>query len=79
MKLSPGDALRVSPSSTGSVSLVLYPNTTSAGASGGLMGLLGFITVAAYVDREKYPPKYLKHLIEGICFVALPGVAGFAS
>lgn len=59
-------------------SLLLYPNTTSVGASGGLMGLLGFMTIAAYVDKEKYPPKFLRHLLEGIGFVALLGVVGFA-
>jgi membrane associated rhomboid family serine protease len=59
-------------------SLFLYPNTTSVGSSGGLMGLLGFLTVAAYLDREKYPPKFFKLLIEGIIFVAILGVVGFA-
>ena len=42
------------------------------------MGLLGFMTVAAFVAREKYPPKYLRRLIESICFIALFGVVGFA-
>jgi membrane associated rhomboid family serine protease len=38
------------------LSVILYPHTTSIGASGGLMGLLGFITMAAYFDKNKYPP-----------------------
>jgi membrane associated rhomboid family serine protease len=59
-------------------SLLLYPNTTSVGASGGLMGLLGFLTVSVFVEREKYPPKYLKRLIESIGFVAVLGIVGFA-
>ena len=59
-------------------SLLLYPNTTSVGASGGLMGLLGFLTVSVFVERDKYPPKFLKRLIESIGFVAVLGIVGFA-
>ncbi len=59
-------------------SVLLYPHTTSVGASGGLMGLLGFITVAAYVDKKTYPPKYLRNSIEGIVLVGAFGLFGFA-
>jgi membrane associated rhomboid family serine protease len=59
-------------------SVVLYPNVTSVGASGGLMGLLGFITIAAYFDRTRYPPRYFRHMIEAIISVGLLGLFGFA-
>lgn len=59
-------------------SVVLYPHTTSVGASGGIMGLLGFITIAAYLDRKKYPPKYFRQMIEGIVVVGAFGLFGFA-
>jgi membrane associated rhomboid family serine protease len=59
-------------------SVLLYPNTTSVGASGGLMGLLGFITVGAYLDRKTFPPKYLRNSIEGIAMVGMFGLIGFA-
>jgi membrane associated rhomboid family serine protease len=59
-------------------SLVLYPHTTSVGASGGIMGLLGFVTVAAYTDGKKFPPKYLRRSIEAIVFIAVFGLIGFA-
>jgi membrane associated rhomboid family serine protease len=59
-------------------SLLLYPHTTSVGASGGLMGLFGFMTVAVLLEPHKYPPKYLRRLIEAIIFVGLLGVIGFA-
>lgn len=59
-------------------SVVLYPNSSSVGASGGLMGLLGFITMAAYFNRTKYPPRYLRQLIEAIAFVGVFGLFGFA-
>lgn len=59
-------------------SVLLYPNSTSVGASGGLMGLLGFITVAAYFDKTKYPPRYFRLMIEAIISVGLLGLFGFA-
>ena len=59
-------------------SVLLYPNSTSVGASGGLMGLLGFITVGAYLDRKTFPPKYLRNSIEGIAMVGVFGLFGFA-
>lgn len=59
-------------------SVVLYPNATSIGASGGLMGLLGFITFAAYSDRTRYPPKYLRQMIEAIVLIGALGLFGFA-
>ena len=59
-------------------SVFLYPNTTSIGASGGIMGLLGFITIAAYFDRTRYSPKYFRHMIEAIVSTGLLGLFGFA-
>ena len=59
-------------------SVVTYPNTTSVGASGGLMGLLGFITIAAYFDRTRFPPKYFRRTIEAIVFIGAFGLFGFA-
>ena len=59
-------------------SVVLYPHTTSVGASGGIMGLLGFITIAAYFDRTKYPPKYLRRMLQAIAITGLLGLFGFA-
>jgi len=58
-------------------SVLLYPHTTSVGASGGLMGLFGFITTAAYFDRDRFPPKYLRRSLEGIAFVGMFGLIGF--
>jgi membrane associated rhomboid family serine protease len=59
-------------------SVLLYPNTTSIGSSGGIMGLLGFITVAVYFDRTRYPSKYFRRLIEVIVLTGVLGVFGFA-
>jgi rhomboid protease GluP len=59
-------------------SVVLYPNSTSIGASGGIMGLVGFITVAAYFDRARYPAKYFRRIVGLIIFTGLLGLFGFA-
>ena len=59
-------------------SVLLYPNSTSVGASGGLMGLLGFITIAAYFDKTRYPPQYFRQMIEAIVLVGVFGLVGFA-
>jgi membrane associated rhomboid family serine protease len=59
-------------------SVVLYPNSTSVGASGALMGLLGFITMGALFDRTKYPPRYFRLMIEAIGFIGVLGLLGFA-
>lgn len=59
-------------------SLILYPNTTSVGSSGGLMGLLGLMTAAAYLHPQKFPQGYFKLLLEAIGFVGLLGLVGFA-
>jgi membrane associated rhomboid family serine protease len=66
-------------SAVGSIfSVLLYPNSTSVGASGGLMGLMGFITIAAYFDKTAYPHTYFRQLIEAIVSVGVFGLFGFA-
>ena len=42
------------------------------------MGLLGFITIAAYFDRTRYPPKYFRQMIQAIVLVGAFGLFGFA-
>jgi len=59
-------------------SVLLYPNSTSVGASGGLMGLLGFITIAAYFVQSRYPPSYFRQMIEAIVLVGVFGLVGFS-
>jgi membrane associated rhomboid family serine protease len=59
-------------------SLLLLPNTNSAGASGGLMGLIGFLAVLGYRRRENLPRRFFKSIVISICFVAVIGLVGFA-
>lgn len=44
----------------------------------GLMGLLGFITIAAYFDKTRYPPRYFRQMIEAIVLVGVFGLVGFS-
>ena len=58
-------------------SVLLSPQTTSIGASGGIMGLLGFIMIAAYLDRTKYPPGYFKRMMAVTLFFGSLPAFGF--
>ena len=59
-------------------SLLLLPNTTSVGASGGLMGLVGFLAVLGYRRKEILPPGFFKSILMNICFMGVIGLVGFA-
>jgi membrane associated rhomboid family serine protease len=59
-------------------SLVLMPNTTSVGASGGLMGLLGFLLVLGLRCADALPPRFARSLIGGILWIAAAGIVGRA-
>lgn len=59
-------------------SLLLMPNTTSVGASGGLMGLVGFLAVLGYRRKEILPSGFFKSILINICFMGVIGLVGFA-
>jgi MYXO-CTERM domain-containing protein len=59
-------------------SLLLLPNTTSAGASGGLMGLIGFLAVLGHRRKENLPRGFFKSIVISICFMGVIGLVGFA-
>jgi membrane associated rhomboid family serine protease len=59
-------------------SLLLLPNTTSAGASGGLTGLVGFLAVLGYRRKEELPRGFFKSIVISICFIGVIGLVGFA-
>jgi MYXO-CTERM domain-containing protein len=59
-------------------SLLLLPNTTSAGASGGLMGLIGFLAVLGHRRKENLPRGFFKSIVISICFIGVIGLVGFA-
>lgn len=59
-------------------SLLLLPDSTSVGASGGLMGLVGFLAVLGYRREEILPPGFFKSILINICLIGAIGLVGFA-
>ena len=60
---------------SGSVfSLLLPPEATSVGASGGILGCIGFLAVFAYFRRSLMPPGFLKNMIIWIAAIAFLGI-----
>jgi membrane associated rhomboid family serine protease len=59
-------------------SVLLYPNTTSVGASGGLMGFTGFLLVLGYRRRERLPHGFAGAVVLVIAATAVLGLVGFA-
>jgi len=58
-------------------SVVLRPNVTSMGASGGLLGLLGFVAIISYLDKTRYPRKSFVRVMQLVAVFALIGPFGF--
>jgi membrane associated rhomboid family serine protease len=54
------------------------PNSTSVGASGGIMGLVGFLAVIGYRRKEVLPAGFFKSILINICFIGVIGLVGFA-
>jgi membrane associated rhomboid family serine protease len=59
----------------GLLSLLANPEGTSIGASGGIIGFLGYLAVYAYKRRELLSPEFLRSLLINIGFIALYGIA----
>ena len=51
--------------------------TTSVGASGGLMGLIGFLAVLGYRRRHVLPPGFLKSIMLSIALTAAAGLVAW--
>jgi membrane associated rhomboid family serine protease len=60
------------------LSLVLLPDTTSIGASGGLMGLLGFLIVLGIRYKRVLPREFVGSLVKGALWVAMAGLLAHA-
>ncbi|HKP54825.1 MAG TPA: rhomboid family intramembrane serine protease [Chloroflexia bacterium] len=58
-------------------SLLLLP-ATSVGVSGGLMGLIGFLTMLGYFHRKHLPPGFLRSMLYSIALIAALGVIAFS-
>lgn len=56
-------------------SLYLMPLGTSVGASGGIMGLIGFILVISIKFKDEIPRNIIKSMIQAIILVGLLGIS----
>lgn len=56
----------------------LKPGVIGVGASGGILGLLGFLTVLGYRRKFMLPPEFVRLFITNIILVAVMGVVGFS-
>lgn len=58
-------------------SLYLMPETTSIGASGGVIGLFGFLGVYGYKNKQHLPPGFLRNIVINLLLIAAIGVIGY--
>ncbi len=59
----------------GILSLVFLPEVPSIGASGGIVGFLGYLTVYGYKRRKLLSNSFLKNMLFNIGFIALFGIS----
>jgi membrane associated rhomboid family serine protease len=59
-------------------SLILYPNDTSVGASGGIMGLIGYQLMLGHRKKKHLPAGFYKAVGVGILFIGILGAVGFS-
>lgn len=58
----------------GILSLIFIPEITSIGASGGIVGFLGYLTVYGFKRRKLLPDSFLKNMIFNVVFIAFVGI-----
>ena len=63
----------------GLLSLVFNPDVTSVGASGGIVGLLGYLAVYAFQRRQFISPAFRKNLLMNIGFILVFGLVLYKS
>ena len=56
------------------LSYIFLPDITSVGASGGIVGFLGYLTVYGYLRRELLTNAFLKNMLFNVGFIAFTGV-----
>jgi len=61
----------------GFLSLVFMPETISIGASGGIMGLVGYLAIFGYRRKTQLPPDFLKSMLINVGFIAAFGVIAY--
>ncbi len=58
----------------GILSLIFVPEARSVGASGGVIGFLGYLTAYGFKRRKLLPPAFLKNMLFNIAFIGLFGI-----
>jgi membrane associated rhomboid family serine protease len=61
----------------GIFSQVLLPQVNSVGASGGLMGLIGFMAVLGVYRKSMLPPDFVKWIVISIALIAAMGIFAY--
>lgn len=61
----------------GFLSLIFMPSGVSVGASGGIMGLVGYLAVYGYRRKGHLPPDFLKSMLINIGFIAAFGIIAY--
>lgn len=59
------------------LSLFLMPDARSLGASGGIMGLIGYLAIYGYRRKQQLPPDFLRTLLINIGFIAAFGLVAY--
>lgn len=60
--------------SGGILSLIFMPETPSVGASGGIIGFLGYLTIYGFKRRKLLTNAFLKNMLFNVGFIAFIGV-----
>jgi rhomboid protease GluP len=61
----------------GILSLFLMPDVASIGASGGIMGLIGYLAIYGYRRKQQLPPDFLKSMLINVGFIAAFGIIAY--
>jgi membrane associated rhomboid family serine protease len=59
------------------LSIVFMPEGRSVGASGGIMGLIGYLAIYGYRRKQQLPPDFLRSMMINIGFVAAFGLVAY--
>jgi rhomboid protease GluP len=61
----------------GLLSLFFMPEVKSIGASGGIMGLIGYMAIYSYRRKRQLPPDFFRSMLVNIGFIAAFGVIAY--
>lgn len=61
----------------GIFSMIFMPEGRTVGASGGIMGLIGYLAIYGYRRKRQLPPNFLRSMLINIGFVAAFGLVAY--